>query len=66
MVEILAVAGRVINGLLHGSAIVRMDAPDNEFQGRSGRPIVLEDPECLLRPEELSTLDLPAKASGTA
>jgi hypothetical protein len=34
MVEVLPFTGRVIDGLLHGSAIFRMHALDNQFQSR--------------------------------
>ena len=48
MVEILSVAGRLIDGLLHGSAIFRMGALENEFQGRFRRPVASKYSESLL------------------
>src|SRR6267378_3036531 len=48
MVEILSVAGRAIDGLLHGSAIFRMGALDNKFHGRFRGSVTLEDSEGFL------------------
>src|SRR3979411_1051528 len=43
MVEILSVAGRAIDGLLHGSTIFRMGALDNELYGWFRRRVTLKD-----------------------
>jgi hypothetical protein len=43
VVEILSIDGSMVNGLLHGGAIVRMSALDYEFYGWSSGPIALED-----------------------
>src|ERR1700730_4020198 len=48
VVEILSVAGRLIDGLLHGGAVFRMGTLENKFQGRFRRPVALEDSEGLL------------------
>jgi hypothetical protein len=45
MVETLSVAGRLPDGLLHASAIFRMGALENKFQGRFRRSVALEDSE---------------------
>src|SRR6266849_4891587 len=43
MVEILSVARRLIDGSLHGSAVVRMGALENKFYGWLRRLVTLED-----------------------
>src|SRR6476661_5929579 len=43
MIEVLSVAGGLMHGFLHGSAIFRMGALENKFQGRLCRLIALED-----------------------
>jgi hypothetical protein len=48
MVEVLPCAGRVVNGLLHGSAIFRMDALETQLDTRSGRSIKLKNSECFI------------------
>ena len=66
MVEILSVAGRLIDGPLHGGAILRMGALEDKFQGRFHRPVTSKDSEGLVRPDDLSAGGIPAKAPGVA
>src|SRR5438445_116255 len=66
MLEILAVARGLIDGLLHGSAIFRMGALDNELQGRLRPLVALEDTKGFLRPNEIASGDTPAEAAGSA
>ncbi len=48
MIEILSVAGGLLDGVLHGRAIFRMGALENKFQGRLCRLVALEDSKGLL------------------
>src|SRR6266481_9124869 len=66
MVEIFSVAGRAIDGLSHGSALLRMSALDNKFYGRFRRPVTSKDPESLVRPDDLAAGDIPSEAPGAA
>src|ERR1700687_4756977 len=63
MVEILSVAGRLIDDLSYGNAVFRMGALDNKFRGRLRRPVTSKDSEGLLRPNHLARGDVPADAS---
>ena len=45
MIKVIAVDGRMLEGLLHCGAIFRMGALDNKLQGRFRRPVTLKDPE---------------------
>jgi hypothetical protein len=45
LVEILAVTGRLLEGRLHGGAIIGMGALEEKFQTRFRCPVVLEDSE---------------------
>jgi hypothetical protein len=45
MIEILPVAGRPLDRLLHGDEIFRMGALEKKLQAWFGRSVVLEDPE---------------------
>jgi hypothetical protein len=48
MIEIPSLAGRTINGLSHGRAILGMSALDNKFHGRLRRPVTSEDSKGLV------------------
>jgi hypothetical protein len=48
VIEILSVAGSLLDGFLHGSAILRMGALKNKLQGRFRCPVTSKDSEGLL------------------
>ena len=48
LVEILSVAGRAIDGRLHGSAILRMGTLNYEFHGRYNRRVASKNSESLV------------------
>src|ERR1700754_3451590 len=65
MLEIISIKRSLANGPLHGSAVFRMGALENELHGWLRRPITFEDSKRLIRPDDLSALDIPSEASST-
>src|ERR1700739_1109227 len=61
MIEIPALAARVIDGLLHSSAIFRMGALDYAFHGRPRLSVQLEYPKRFIGPEDFSSGSIPPK-----
>src|SRR5919109_5218164 len=66
MREVLALAGRAVDGPLHASAIVRMNALNDggELDGRG--PFESKYSERLFRPDDFAAGDAQAEAAGVA
>src|SRR5258708_7884575 len=65
MLEILSILRRALDGLLHEGRVLRMDTLQDALHGRFRGSVVLEDPEGLLRPDDLASGNLPAEAART-
>ena len=66
MREILPVSGRTLDGLLHGSTVVRMGTLNDHVDGDRRSLVVSKDPESLIRPNDFAGGDAPAEAAGAA
>ena len=64
VIEILAVAGRAVDGLLHARPIVGMNALKDRVEADRRRLVVAEYPEGLVRPDDFAGGDAPAEAAG--
>src|SRR6266851_739799 len=66
MLKIFSILRRARDGLFHQSGVLRMNAPENELNGRFDGPVVLEDAKGFLRPEDFAARNTPAEAAGAA
>src|SRR5882762_1261220 len=57
---------RAVDSLLHEISVVGMNSLEYQLQRRLNRSIVLKDLVGFLRPVDLSTRNVPAKATGVA
>src|SRR5262245_21001386 len=66
MLEILVVAGRLIDRPSHGGSIFRMRTLEDQLKRRLRRGVALENSKCLRCPDDLSRGDVPAEAPRVA
>src|SRR5216684_9031107 len=65
-VEVLLAALRLVERLPHCRDIVRVDALKNQVDRRLGGGLIAENPETLLRPENIAVRGVPAESPGAA
>src|ERR1700730_1394778 len=60
-IPVLALVSHILYELLDDSAIFRMSSLQHQFQRGLHRSIELKNPECLLRPKDLTAGNAPSK-----
>ena len=66
VIEILAVAGRAVDGSLYTRAVVRVNTLNDRLDPDGRRLVVAKYPERFLRPDDFAAGDAPAEAAGAA
>src|SRR5882757_11164978 len=66
VIEVFRVPRCALECLLHERHVLRMNPLQSEVKSRFHGPFVLEDSKHFLRPEDLSSGDGPAEATGAA
>ena len=66
VIEILAVAGRAVDGSLYARAVVRVDTLNDRLDPDGRRLVVAEYPERFLRPDDFAAGNTPTEAAGAA